>query len=103
MSLDTTIDAPPSCADTATPSTKSAGEPVSERMRRAGLYEVRRDFNRFMYGNWVKLEPIEVPPLGMGPLLPDRHSPSCLCAECVTAGQHYSDYVKARRLQNDGI
>jgi len=29
------------------------------------------------------------------------HSSSCLCANCMTAGQHYSDYLKAKRLQEN--
>lgn len=37
-------------------------------------------------------------PLESGPLLPERHSASCACGECMTAGQHYADYLKARSL-----
>lgn len=37
-------------------------------------------------------------PAESGPPLPERHSESCVCGECMTAGQHYSDYVKARGL-----
>lgn len=35
-------------------------------------------------------------PLESGPPLPERHSASCVCGDCMTAGQHYADYLKAR-------
>lgn len=38
-------------------------------------------------------------PLESGPLLPERHSESCLCGECMTAGQHYNDYLKAKAVR----
>lgn len=93
-----------SSSDTVTPSTRSDGVSWSQRMRDAGFYPVKRDFNRFMHGDWVKLE--EVGPLGMGPLEPDIamrsvHSPSCLCGICLTEAQHQLDWCKARSL--DGI
>ncbi len=96
-------DVPPSSSDTATPSTKSAGVSWSQRMRDAGFYPVRRDFNRFMYGDWVKLE--EVGPVDVGPLPPEvpRHGSSCLCGPCTVAGQVYADYLKARRLHDEGF
>lgn len=89
--------------DTAILSTKSDGKSWSQRMRDAGYYSVRRDFNRFMYGDWVKLE--EIGPVDIGPLEPEtpRHGSSCLCARCATAGQHYADYAKARRLRDEGF
>jgi hypothetical protein len=45
----------------------------------------------------------EVPldPLESGPLLPERHSDSCLCDECWSAGVRYTDYLKAR--STDGL
>ena len=66
-----------------------------------GYYSVKRDFNRFMYGDWVKLE--EIGPLPTGPLEPPipRHSPSCLCGPCSVAGQVYADYLQAKA--NDGL
>ena len=56
------------------------------------------------WGQWVPTgreeEQIPLPgPLESGPLLPERHSESCLCGECMTAGQHYSDYLKAKRIR----
>lgn len=39
-------------------------------------------------------------PLESGPLLPERHSASCVCGECMTAGQRYADYLKAKRLRD---
>lgn len=39
--------------------------------------------------------------LGIAALVPIRHSPSCLCGACMTAGQRFSDYVKAKRLRDE--
>jgi hypothetical protein len=68
-------------------------------MSDAGYYSVKRDFNRFMYGDWVRLEAIG--PLEVGPLEPERihHSPSCLCGICLTEAQHRLDWDKARGLE----
>lgn len=88
--------APPSSDDTATTSRKVAGEHASG----SEWYEVKRDFNRFMYGDFVKLETIG--PLEVGPLEPvTHHSPSCLCGICLTEAQHQLDWRKARSL--DGL
>jgi len=58
-----------------------------------------------VWERWVptgKEEEIDLPgPLESGPLLPQRHSASCLCGDCMTAGQHYADYLKARRLRDE--
>lgn len=35
-------------------------------------------------------------PLESGPLLPERHSESCLCVSCWNAGVRYADYLKAK-------
>jgi hypothetical protein len=90
-------DAPTSCDATATTSKNDAGAPESG----SDWYEVKRDFNRFMLGDFVKL--VEIGPLPSGPLEPERvhHSPSCLCGICLTEAQHRLDWVKARSL--DGI
>lgn len=57
---------------------------------------------------WQKWIPVpqepEIPlpgPLESGPLPPERHSESCVCDECLTAAQHYSDYRKAKRLRDE--
>lgn len=34
-----------------------------------------------------------------GPPPKTRHSASCVCAECLTAGQRYNDYIKAKRCE----
>ena len=103
MSAVGTTDERLSSSDTVTPSTRSDGVSWSQRMRDAGYYAVKRDFNRFMYGDWVKLE--EVGPVDVGPLQPDmpRHGSSCLCGPCSVAGQAYADYSKARRLRDEGL
>jgi len=53
---------------------------------------------------WVptgKEPELELPgPLESGPLLPERHSASCLCVDCWNAGVRYSDYLKAKRLRD---
>ena len=52
---------------------------------------------------WQKWVPTgkepEIPlpgPLESGPLLPERHSESCLCVSCWNAGVRYADYLKAK-------
>jgi hypothetical protein len=54
------------------------------------------------WGQWVpsgREVQTEAPaPLESGPPLPQRHSESCVCDACMTAGQHYADYIKARGL-----
>ena len=84
----------PSSSDTAIPSRRNDGDGELS----GDWYEVKRDFNRFMLGDFVKL--VELGPLPSGPLEPERtpHSPSCLCGICLTEAQHRSDWDKARRL-----
>ena len=84
----------PSKCDTATPLTKNDGDGELT----SDWYEVKRDFNRFMLGDFVKL--VELDPLPSGPLEPEkvRHSSSCLCGICLTEAQHRSDWDKSRRL-----
>ena len=66
--------------------------------------QLSRD-GRFRWSaGWERWIPtgLEIPPepsplpLASGPLLPERHSASCVCADCMTAGQHYTDYLKAK-------
>lgn len=38
-------------------------------------------------------------PLEFGPLLPERHSESCLCVSCWNAGVRYGDYLKAKAIR----
>ena len=55
--------------------------------------------------NWVPTgkEPemeLELPgPLESGPLLPERHSASCLCVDCWNTGVRYGDYLKAKAVR----
>lgn len=35
-------------------------------------------------------------PVEFGPPRPPRHSESCVCSACMTAGQHYADYLKEK-------
>lgn len=88
---------PLSSEGTATPSRNPAGEPECG----SEWYEVKRDFNRFMYGDFVKL--VKIDPLPVGPLEPEvpRHGSSCLCGVCSVAGQVYADYLRAR--SNEGL
>lgn len=57
-----------------------------------------------VWGAWVptgKEETLDLPgPLEFGPLLPERHSESCLCVECWNAGVRYADYLKSKRVRN---
>lgn len=39
-------------------------------------------------------------PLVSGPRLPERHSASCTCDSCLTAGQHVADYIKQKALND---
>jgi hypothetical protein len=42
---------------------------------------------------------------GLGPLEPEAqprqplHVSTCLCADCMTAGQRFADYLRAKRLE----
>lgn len=38
-------------------------------------------------------------PVEFGPPLPPRHSESCVCNACMTAGQRQLDYRKAKRCE----
>lgn len=57
---------------------------------------------------WQKWVPVpqveqEIPlpgPLESGPLLPERHSESCLCVSCWNSGVRYSDHLKAKRIRD---
>lgn len=55
---------------------------------------------------WVptgKEPELELPgPLESGPLLPERHSASCVCVECNNTGVRYADYLKNRDLWGNG-
>jgi hypothetical protein len=42
--------------------------------------------------------PHAVPPASSLPV-PSRHPSNCLCADCHTAAQHYTDYQKQKALQ----
>lgn len=56
------------------------------------------------WGQWVptgREEEIPLPgPLEFGPLLPERHSESCLCVDCWNAGVRYGDYLKAKAVRD---
>lgn len=57
------------------------------------------------WGQWVPTgkgeQEIPLPgPLESGPLLPERHSESCLCVSCWNSGVRYADYLKAKRLRD---
>lgn len=45
---------------------------------------------------------IDVAPLDVGPLLPDRHPEGCWCDECFNMGQRMADYLKNRGLWGNG-
>lgn len=57
------------------------------------------------WGHWVptgrEIQQGPLPaPLESGPLLPPRHSESCTCDSCLTAGQHVADYLKQKALND---
>lgn len=94
--------APTNSAATPTASKKTAGAPVSGSTPSDG--QLSRD-GRFRWSEpWSQWVPtgkeIREPPQqtdfleSAKPVA--RHSPSCLCDACLTAGQHYADYLKAR-------
>ena len=37
---------------------------------------------------------------GARPNTVKRHPSNCICGDCLTAGQHYADHVKARQLED---
>lgn len=72
-----------------------------------GVRTVRKGFRWVeAWGIWVPdatqdvVEPAPLEPLGMGPLLPEKHRCNLLdCVECWNTGVRYADYRKAKRLQ----
>jgi hypothetical protein len=64
-------------------------EPATE------LYEVRKPYNIWLYGNFIELE--QIGPLPVGPLPPEPHRCNSLdCIECWNKGVQYADYLKAK-------
>lgn len=66
-------------------------------LSRDGKYKWSTGWQKWVPTGKETLVELELPgPLESGPLLPERHSASCLCGECMTAGQRYADYLKAK-------
>lgn len=64
-------------------------------------YEAPIDLHSKEAADWVFWHLI---PIGVGPLEPEpirrlSHDSGCLCDRCMTAGQHYSDYLKSKQLE----
>lgn len=103
MSQPSKTAAPQNSAATLTVSKKTDGARESGSTRKDG--QLSRD-GRFRWsagwGQWVPTGR-EIQELQQTDFLEaakpiTRHSPSCLCGDCMTAGQHHADYLKARSL-----
>lgn len=64
-----------------------------------GLYEVRKDFNRYL-GNFVEL--VDARPLPPGPLEPAHICNELNCIECQNNGARQADDGKNRSLWSNG-
>ena len=104
---------------TAAPRISSSGTRASPRNSGGRDGELSRNGKFRWSAGWAKWVPVPNPPpagkevaigvesenqiLGVAALQPIRHGSSCLCAQCATAGQRYSDYAKAKAVRNRGF
>lgn len=93
-------------SDTQTASSKADGGRESGLRKDGQLSKDGRFRWSAGWGQWVPTgKEINRPPVQQDFLAYEKpvsaHSPSCLCGACMTAGQRYADYLKARRLRDE--
>lgn len=101
-SLSKTV-APSSNSDTLTRSRKSGGDGALQdgQLSRDGRFRWSAGWDQWVpTGKEINNPPEQIDFVECAKPV-SRHSPSCLCGACMTAGQHYADYLKARKLRNE--